>query len=43
MQESVAKISQKCDLYSLGAILFHCLLGQAPGPKISQYIAKERL
>ena len=30
MQENGAKITQKCDLYSLGAILHRCLLGQAP-------------
>lgn len=27
MQENALKISQKCDLYSLGAILYRCLLG----------------
>ena len=30
MQENATKISQKCDLYSLGAIMYRCLLGQAP-------------
>ena len=43
MQESGAKISQKCDLYSMGAILHRCLLGLAPAPQIADYIAKERL
>jgi len=40
MFENGSKISEKCDLYSLGAILYRCLLGAAPTPKISEYIAK---
>lgn len=43
MQENATKISQKCDLYSLGAIMYRCLLGTAPTLKISEYIAKKRL
>lgn len=43
LQENAVKISQKCDLYSLGAILYRCLLGEAPKPAISEHIAKECL
>jgi len=43
MQENGTKITQKCDLYSLGAILHRCLLGSSPAAAISEHIAKERL
>ena len=43
MQENALKISQKCDLYSLGAIMYRCLLGSAPTLKISEHISKKRL
>ena len=43
IQENGLKISQKCDLYSLGAIMYRCLLGSAPTLKISEHISKKRL
>ena len=43
MQENALKVSQKCDLYSLGAIMDRCLLGSAPTLKISEHISKKRL
>ena len=43
IQENALKISSKCDLYSLGAIMYRCLLGQAPMHKISEFINKQRL
>lgn len=43
MVENEYKISHKCDLYSIGAILYRCLLGQAPIAKISEQIATERM
>lgn len=43
MNENEQKISQKCDLYSIGAILYRCLLGKAPTPKICEQIAIERM
>ena len=40
IQENALKISSKCDLYSLGAIMYRCLLGSAPMHKISEFINK---
>ena len=43
MTENESKVSPKCDLYSIGAILFRCLLGHAPAAKISQQIATDQM
>ena len=37
------KINKKCDIYSIGAIIFKLLTGRAPSPKISKHIAEKRL
>lgn len=37
------KLTKVCDIYSLGAIMFKLILGRAPSPKISKYIADHRL
>lgn len=36
--ESSTKITKKCDIYSLGAILYKFLIGSAPLAKISGVI-----
>ena len=38
-----SKINSKCDIYSLGAIMYKLLIGKAPSPKISKYIAEKML
>ena len=37
------KISKLCDLYSLGAILYRCLLGDTPDTQIAAQITKNNL
>ena len=41
--ESSTKITKKCDIYSLGAILYKFLIGSAPLAKISGVIGQKRL
>ena len=41
--ENDAKITKKCDIYSLGAILYKFLIGTAPPARISQVIGQKRL
>lgn len=37
------KITEHCDIYSIGAILYSLLLGEAPDPSVSQRIFEENM
>ena len=43
MNENDTKITKKCDIYSLGAILYRILIGAAPPAKIAELIGAKRL
>ena len=43
MQVNCSKITKKCDIYSLGAILYKILIGVPPPAKVPQLIGQKRL